>query len=235
MILQVVASLKMNGSDTSFTASSDASARLTQTRTRGYSSPSGNTQKAEIALRFSRYILAAALVLTTACSDAFQAIPWDDVPLEATLFSASRDSFVGKPSAFDLVASPPRTVAIESETAAGTWDVVLIDNGAALALESAVTFEGVRSSARIATIDNTSFDNIKSAPKDTVAYSAGPVNLALNKVYIIKSRTAPCAFTSGPIYAKIQPLEIDVPGGFVRFKYVDNPNCGDRSLDAPED
>jgi hypothetical protein len=68
-----------------------------------------------------------------------------------------------------------------------------------------------------------------------VNYSAGPIQLELGKVYVIKSRVAPCALTSGPLYAKIQPVEIDVTSGTFRFKYVANPNCADRSLDAPED
>jgi hypothetical protein len=186
-------------------------------------------------VRFLQYSLAAAVLLTTACSDPFASQPWDGTPTEATLYSASRDSYVGLPSAFDLAASPPRAVAIESETGAGSWDVVLIDNGSGLAIESAATFEGVRSKSRIAVITNTAFDKVTTAPKDTTSYSAGPVQLTMNAVYVIKSRVATCALTQGPIYAKLQPLEIDVAKGVFRFSYVDNPNCNDRSLIAPEE
>lgn len=186
-------------------------------------------------VRIFRYFIAAAALLTTACSDPFASVAWDGEPTEATLYSASRDSYVGRPSAFDLAASPPRTIAIESEAGAGAWDVVLIDNANGLALESAATFEGVTSKARIATITNTSFDKVATAPKDTTAYSVGPVQLSMGSVYVIKSRTATCALTQGPIYAKLQPLEIDVAKGIFRFAFVDNPNCNDRSLIAPAD
>jgi hypothetical protein len=142
---------------------------------------------------------------------------------------------VGKPAALDLLSSPVRTVAIETESASGSWDIVLVDNGNGLAIESGVTFQGVTSGARIATISNTSFETVKTAPKDSAQYAPGPVPLALGKVYVIKSRVTSCALTTGPVYAKIQPVEIDVPNGKFRFNYVANPNCSDRSLDAPEE
>lgn len=171
--------------------------------------------------------------MTTACSDPFASVAWDGTPVEATLYSASRDSFVGRPSALDLASSPARTVVIESEAGAGTWDIVLIDSGSGLAIESAATFEGVVSKARISTITNTAFDQVGSAPSDTTKYTVGPVPLSLNAVYVIRSRTASCALQSGPIYAKLQPLEIDAAKGLFRFNYVFNPNCNDRSLTPP--
>jgi hypothetical protein len=55
----------------------------------------------------------------------------------------------------------------------------------------------------------------------------------MDQVYVIKSRTASCALTAGPIYAKLKPVQIDVANGVFKFTYVDNPNCNDRSLVAP--
>jgi hypothetical protein len=182
-----------------------------------------------------RFLLAAVTVLfATACSDPLQSVDWDGTPLTATIYSASRDSFVGRASAFDLASSPPRVVSIETEGGANSWDVVLIDNGTGLALESASTFEGITSRARITTINNTSFEDVGSAPGDTTKYTVGPVPLTLGSVYVIRSRTATCALTVGPIYAKIKPTAIDVAGGSFTFEYVANPNCNDRSLTAPK-
>lgn len=244
MILHRVAGLKTGGRKGFAEGAVTAVERLTHALVFGYVSPSStqvqrrsemHRQQPENHVRFFRYFLAAATLMTTACSDPFASVAWDDTPTEATLYSASRDSYVGRASAFDLAASPPRVIAIESEAGAGSWDVVLIDSGNGLALESAATFDGVFSKARIATITNTAFDLVASAPKDTTAYSAGPVLLSLGAVYVIKSRTATCALTQGPIYAKLQPLEIDVAKGLFRFNFVDNPNCNDRSLIAPAD
>ncbi|MEO7671907.1 MAG: hypothetical protein ABIV28_06755 [Longimicrobiales bacterium] len=138
-------------------------------------------------------------------------------------------------SAFDLTSSPARVVAIESEAGAGSWDVILIDNGTSLALESAATFTGITSRARIAVITGTAFADVKSAPSDTSKYSAGPVNLRADAVYIIKSRTTSCALKAGPIYAKLQPVTVDVVNGIFKFNYVSNPNCDDRALISPAD
>ncbi len=218
--------------------------RLTRARTRGYTSPSAAPSvvrpethriQPESTVRASRYILAAVVLLTTACSDPFASQPWDGTPAEATLFSASRENYVGRPSAFDLTSSPARVVAIEAEAGAGSWDVVLVDNNGSLALESAATFQGVTSRARIGVITGTSFDDVLRAPKDTAAYSVGPVNLRMDAVYIVKSRVASCALKTGPLYAKLQPVEIDVVNGIFKFKFVQNPNCDDRSLVAPEE
>jgi hypothetical protein len=216
---------------------------LTRARANGYTSPSATQSRRRLtwyqetlgnSVRNHKYLLAAAVLLTTACSDPFASQDWDGTAVQATLYSASRDSYVGRPSAFDLASSPPRVVAIESEAGAGSWDVILVDSANGLALESAATFEGITSRARIAVINNTSFDNVGSAPGDTTKYSIGPVPLTLGSVYVIRSRTASCALQAGPIYAKLQPTAIDVTTGTFTFNYVANPNCNDRSLTAPK-
>ncbi len=223
--------------------------RLTRARTRGYTSPSAalsecapetHRQQPENPVHRIRSLLAvflvvAASVASSACSDPFASQPWSDIPAEATLFSASREAYVGRASAFDLLSTPPRVVAIESESGAGSWDVVLVDNNGSLALESAATFTGITSRSRIGVITGTAFADVLRAPKDTTDYTVGPVNLRMDAVYIVKSRVASCALTTGPTYAKLQPVLIDVPNGIFRFNYVANPNCDDRSLVAPEE
>jgi hypothetical protein len=196
----------------------------------------------ESTLRISRLIQRTVLGVTflvtplvSACSDPFASLPWDDAPMDIVLYSASRPEYVGRISAFDLGSGTPRGVAIEAESGAGSWDVVLLDNNGSLALESAVQFEGFKSRARIAEITGVAFEDVKRAPADTTEYTAGPLDLRMDAVYIVRSRLTSCGLLTGSIYAKLKPTEIDAANGIFRFSYVENPNCDDRLLIAPED
>jgi hypothetical protein len=142
---------------------------------------------------------------------------------------------VGRVSAFDLGGVPPRAVAIETEAGAGTWDILLIDQNGGLALAPAALFPGVESEAGVAIILNETFDAVVRAPGEDERYSLEPVQLRLDAVYVLRSRQVSCATSSGPVYAKVRPIEINVAAGTFTFEYVDNPNCGDRDLVPAED
>jgi hypothetical protein len=76
---------------------------------------------------------------------------------------------------------------------------------------------------------------VTEAPRDTAAYSQSPVQLRTDVVYVLRSRRAPCGFTSGHRYAKMQPIELDHARGIYRFAVVRNPYCDDRALVPPQD
>ena len=172
--------------------------------------------------------------LTTACEEPFGVVDWTDDPVHVTLYSASREAYVGRPSVFDLASLPPRALPVEGEVGAFAWDFVLIDYQGGLALAPASTVDGIESRAGIATMSGSAFDKVVRAPGDSAAYSRQPVKLQTGVVYVLRSRPTTCTITTGVIYAKIEPVQLDVANGIFEFKYVDNPNCGDRSL-VPED
>ena len=186
-------------------------------------------------MQIKRFLLVAAVLATTACEDPFASLDWDPAPVQLMLFSASRPEYVGRLSAFDLAGVPPRAVAIETEAGAGTWDVLLIDSEGGLALAPPAIFPGVESEAGVAVILNRPFDDVVEAPSGDEAYSLTPVMLRLDAVYVLRSRPVRCSTNTGPVYAKIRPVAINVAEGSFTFDYVENPNCGDRDLVPAED
>ena len=93
----------------------------------------------------------------------------------------------------------------------------------------------MESEAGVAVILNRAFDSVEQAPEDDDSYSLTPVAIRMDAVYVLRSRPVRCSTGTGPIYAKVRPLTIDVAGGSFTFEYVENPNCGDRDLVPAED
>jgi hypothetical protein len=192
------------------------------------------TKNAGRTVRRSRQWLVLAVVLAvTACDDPFGPQLWDGTPVAMTLYSASRAEYTGLVSALDLVAQPVSAVSIEAPGALGNWDVVLLDGPDGLVLATSTAFEGAPAGGRIAMLPNRTFLEVTEAPSDTAAYSAGPVPLRTDAVYVIRSRRASCGFSSGVRYAKVQPIEVDRARGIFRFAVSRNPYCEDRSLVPP--
>jgi hypothetical protein len=181
-----------------------------------------------------RWIAALLALTVTACEDPYGPQLWNPAPMTVTVYSASRTEYTGLVSAFDLAAEPVMPISIEAPGATGNWDFVLVDQQNGLALLAGGALEGLTSRARIAVLPNTSFLDLREAPRDTALYSAGPVPLQQGAVYVMRSRRTSCGYTSGHRYAKMQPLEIDVARGIARMAIVRNPYCDDRSLVPPE-
>jgi hypothetical protein len=76
---------------------------------------------------------------------------------------------------------------------------------------------------------------VREAPRDTVDFRASAVPLRPDAVYVVRSRLANCGFSNGYRYAKLKPVEINVPRGLFRFAIVRNPFCDDRSFVPPEE
>jgi hypothetical protein len=183
--------------------------------------------------RLKRWAPLLVLVMT-ACSDPWGPQFWNPAPQPVTLFSASRAEWVGMVSAIDLANEPVRAIAIEAPGATGNWDVVLVDGPNGLTLLPAESMDGLASRARIAVIEGVAFADLREAPRDTARYTAGPVSLRTDVVYVIRSRSAVCGYTAGVRYAKLQPVEIDQQRGIFRAFVVRNPFCDDRALVPPE-
>lgn len=176
-------------------------------------------------------ILTAAMVLA-ACSDPLGPQPWDATPDTVSLFTASRPDLLGFPSAYDFVNLTP--VRIEATSAPGNWDLAVTGQGP-LQFVPAGAFQGQTSRAGIATITNSTFEALAKAPTDTAAFTSQPVTLTQGGVYVVRSRRAPCSFSTAVHYAKVKVVSIDAASGLVRFAVVRNPYCNDRSFVPPTD
>lgn len=187
--------------------------------------------KAVHRLRFFAPFLAVAL---GACNDQFGPRFWNATPDTVVMYSASRAEYLGFRSALDIATDPVATLPIEAPGLTGNWDVALADDAGGLAFVPAIAFDGF-SRARIAVMPaGTVFDELERAPSDTIAYTATAVQLQEGRVYVIRSRRAPCGFNAGFRYAKVMPVEIDNAAGILRFAIVRNPYCDNRSFVPPE-
>jgi hypothetical protein len=174
------------------------------------------------------------VALLTACDDPFGPQFWNATPTTLSLFSVSRVEYTGMVSAVDLFVDPVRAVPIEAPGATGNWDFALVEPaGGGMVLVPVDELTGVNSRARIAVLRNVNFLDVLEAPRDTAAYTAGPVVLETGVVYIVRSRRGPCGFSTGHRYAKMLPVEIDAVRGIARLAIVRNPYCDDRSLIPP--
>ena len=180
-------------------------------------------------------LLFACLPLLAACDDGLGPSFWSDLPDTLVIHSASRVEYVGLVSAVDITADPVTPLPLEVPGLTNNWDFVLLDQGGSLVLAPSTVVPGATSRARIATILNQTLESITEAPRDTALFSAAPVQLRPDAVYIIRSRRSSCGFSTGVRYAKLKPVEINVPRGTLRFAVVRNPYCDDRALVPPED
>lgn len=173
------------------------------------------------------------VALVAACSDPFSERTWDPSPMPLTLYSAARVEYVGLGSAVDLSPNPVFAISVEMPGATGSWDFVLTEQNGALILVPAGTFTGLPSRARIGVIDDAEFDEIVRAPRDTLLYTADPVPLRTDVVYVVRSRRGPCGLTTGHRYAKFRADEVDEARGTAQLSIVRNPYCDDRALVPP--
>jgi hypothetical protein len=177
-------------------------------------------------------ILGAILVLAACGEDPF-IVRWVENPREALLFSLDRQEF-NRPSGFEMLSG--RRVVIESAGAGGAWDWALDrQDGEMFLLPPRVL--GVTSTAAIVPIPGVSFEQVEEAPADTALYiMREPVPVRMGTTYVIRSHEQPggfgqlCAF-----FGKVEPLEIDVEAGTLRFLFDTSPDCNNPRLVPPED
>jgi hypothetical protein len=78
-------------------------------------------------------------------------------------------------------------------------------------------------------------EDVTEAPSDTLLYiSDQQVPVRLGSVYVIKTHRWSGSFGRTCIsFAKLEPLDVDVSGGTLTFRYVSNPVCNSRDLVPP--
>jgi hypothetical protein len=179
-------------------------------------------------------LLIPLVALVAACSDPFGNRPWDPSPVTLALYSAARTEYVGLSSAVDLTPQTVFAVSVDAPGATGSWDFALTEVNGVLHLVPAGTFTGLASRARISVVEGIPIEDVVRAPRDTLLYTADPVPLRTDVVYVVRSRRSSCGLTTGHRYAKMQAEAVDEDRGTARLAIVRNPYCDDRAL-VPSD
>jgi hypothetical protein len=169
-------------------------------------------------------LLAAAL---SACGDA-NILPPATVPshVDTLALWAVTGTDIVHPSAFDLlndqVVRTDRTASFDFvfDVVGDTMPVLIPRGGVGLSPDGGLQRAGVQ------------WDTLVVAPRD--GYDAQrPVRLALGAVVIARSRTQTCNFgLSAGLYAKLQPLDIDLQNRRMVIRILVDQNCGYRGLET---
>lgn len=182
--------------------------------------------------------LAAALVflpVLAACGDEdpFGFNDWTLSPDTAFLYSLARPE-LNLASGFNLNAR--QAIRVEAAGSTGSWDF-LVNTVAQQMVFVTPSAVGLETNAAIARIDGETFESIRSAPGDTTVYvRTEEVPIELGQLYVVRTNEQNGAFGQRcTYYGKIEPIEIDVQGGTLRFRYDSNPICNSRDLVPPED
>jgi hypothetical protein len=178
-------------------------------------------------------LLAAAVASVAACDDETGLDVWSAVPDTITLYSLSRPDLINQPSAYDFINH--LVLRVESPNATGNWDVAVRHEGTQLALVPASGFQGQQSRAALSVIAGSTFEELQEAPEDTLQFTTSAVPLTVGQVLAVRTRRAPCAFSTSVRYGKIKIVDVNPVAGTVRFAAIVNPFCNDRSLIPPED
>lgn len=182
--------------------------------------------------------LAAAVIfapILAACGDEdpFGFRDWTLSPDTAFLYSLARPE-LNLASGFNL--NTRRVIRVEAAGSTGTWDFLVntVDGELVLVTPTAV---GLETNAGIAKIDDETFESIRIAPRDTTVYQRlEPVPVELGQLYVVRTNQQNGSFGQRcTYYGKIEAVEIDVPGGTLRFRYDSNPVCNSRDLVPPEE
>ncbi len=183
-------------------------------------------------LRFLAALLVAG-ALASACGDDPFLVRWEENPLQATVYTVNREPYdLPRPSAFHMMER--RAVILEDPQSQGRWDFAVERQGDGLVFLPPRVL-GVTSQAGVAAIPQAAWVDVVMAPADTAAYATRTaVPIELGTIYVIRSHQQPGFF--GRLcshYGKVEPLEIDVEAGTLRFLHDVNPDCNNRSLIPP--
>jgi hypothetical protein len=173
--------------------------------------------------------VALAGIAAAACGDDPFAVRWAAQPDTVLLFSLARPE-LNLLSAFDF--RNRARLRVEQPGATGRWDAALdTRDGQLVFLPPRVL--GVESRAGIVPIDSLTFDEVVAAPADTAVYRTDvAVPIALGVTYVVRTHQTTAGFfgTLCVYYAKLEPLEVDVAAGTLRFVFDGARVCNDRGL-----
>ncbi len=190
------------------------------------------------AVRILSALAIAALVTTTGCDDNIGPADWVAVPDTVDLFSLSRHDYQGYPAGFDVLSGAAgRRVTIEDPGASGNWDFALVESDGRLMLMPAGFVRDLDIGAGIALLDKgETFESVTKVPGDPAKYHESElVALEAGRIYAVRSRRYyGYGGQSCSLYGKLSPITLDEAGGILRFEFMRNPNCSDRSMVPPK-
>ena len=158
---------------------------------------------------------------------------WTVARVDTVLIYSLARPELNLPSAFDFVNR--LALEIHAPGATGAWDLLLdTQDGQLVFLPPGAL--GITSATMVLSLPGMTFDDVIKAPKDTTLYSVDrPFPVETSSVYVLRTHQGrdrfglPCRF-----YGKLQPLEVELALGTVRFIYDVSTLCDDRGL-IPED
>lgn len=176
----------------------------------------------------------AVVVAVTALSSCSYTANFDftrpSTPVEATLYDLVAGP-VDRPSAFNLVSGygsgVPSTVRVDQVP---TWDVAFaVQDGTPVWVPRGY-FKGFTASAGVLAVDQ-AFEEVTEAPSDASLYDeTTPTPVKDGGVYIIRSRPDESQSLPCRLFAKVEVQSIEGDPPRIQFRYLWNPNCGNRNL-----
>lgn len=183
-------------------------------------------------LRLLAVALVAAPLLTGCDDDPFGFDDWELSPSTALLYSLARPE-LNLESGFNLLRR--QALRVEAAGSTGQWDFLVntVDGSLVFMTPTAL---GVETRAGIAVVDGETFESIREAPADSARYTRSePVDIEVGRLYVVRTNEQSGSFGRRCVYyGKVEPLEVDVAGGTLRFRYDVSPLCNSRSLVPPE-
>jgi hypothetical protein len=174
--------------------------------------------------RFNIALVAAFGLVAAACDDDLEFPRLEVLTDSVVLHSLSRPELQGLPAAFDFIAR--LNVRVEAVGATENWDIAVGESGGQFVWIPAGALPGVQIRPGIGRVTDRAYEQVTEAPTDTAFYTVRQtLPITAGGVYVVRSRRLQCAF-----YAKVRVLELNASTGSVAFEYLQNPNCGDRTL-----
>lgn len=165
------------------------------------------------------------------CEDDLFTVRWVSNPDTVRLYALSRTES-NLVSGYDF--HPRTTVQIEAPRTGSEWDLAVDTmNGEFVWLPPGAL--GISSSSGLATLEGENWEEAVRAPSDTLRYSTHePVPMRTRTVYVIRTRAhSGLLGTQCNYYGKVEPLAINIPSGWVVFRYDMSRACNSRDLVPP--
>ncbi len=174
------------------------------------------------------FSLVSALFLTGCGENIFEQ-KWTTAQVDTVLIYSLARPELNLPSGFDFLNR--QLVELQAPGATGAWDLLLDTRDGQLVFLPPGVIQ-ITSAAMVLPLPGMVFDDVIRAPKDTTLYTRDqPVPLSTSTVYVLRTHQGadrfgfPCTF-----WGKLQPIEVDLASGAVRFEYDVSTLCDDRGL-----
>ena len=175
----------------------------------------------------------ASVLGLSGCGENIFEQKWTVARVDTVLIYSLARPELNLPSAFDFVNR--LALEIQAPGATGAWDLLLdTQDGQLVFLPPGAL--GITSGTMVLSLPGMTFDDVIKAPKDTTLYSVDlPLPVETSSVYVLRTHQGrdrfglPCRF-----YGKLQPLEVELALGTVRFIYDVSTLCDDRALIPPD-